>query len=193
MLNSDSFIDWMHFGMRRREAGFRSKFYGLALSYLFLVAYTTEIAGGTDSTSTTTICAQVNAKVEVSAASGDLSWEIKPAFPGIYTKTQILHIKANTDWSLIAKDLDTGSSGCMVEWTCSGYGSKRLSKPVKVYIDREVTLPNTNEQPLAYGKSTGSKGVDVRVIFTQEITCEDSPHLYGTIYRKNFAFVGRNN
>jgi hypothetical protein len=184
--------------MHRREAGFWSKCYGLALGSLFLIAYSVGSAVGVDSTSSATYYAQVNAMVAVSATSDAInatsdaiSWEIKPTITGVYTKTQILHIVANTDWSLILKDLDSSSNGCMMEWISSGYGSKRLSKPVKVSTDREVALPNTSERPIAEGKMTGSEGVDVQVTFTQEITQEDVPLLDGTIYRKVVAFVGR--
>ncbi len=137
---------------------------------------------------TTTIYAQIKPRVAVSASDDALSWNISPKSPGIYTKTEKLNIKANTDWQLTVKDEDSYSKGYMMEWTKDGYGAKRLSKPMKIIADKETVLPN--DQPITLGNRTGNNGIDIQVTFIQEVTSEDLPLPDGAIYRKVVAFVG---
>lgn len=91
----------------------KGKPYSSVLSILFLTACSLGGAIAIESAATTTIHAQVIAKVVVSAPSAALSWEINPEFPGIYSKMQMLKVKANTDWQLTVRDKD--SDGYMRE------------------------------------------------------------------------------
>ena len=142
-----------------------------------------------ESSSTTIINAQVKARVVVYAPDNALSWEIRPSAPGIYTKTQILNVKANTDWQLGVKDGDSDAGVSMREWSGSGYGDQKLSLPMKVSADGEVMPIDASELPIAEGKMTGGKGVDVQVTFEQEVTPEDLLKGEKT-YRKEVTFVG---
>ncbi len=142
------------------------------------------------SSSTTTIHAQVKEKVEVSAPDDALSWEINPKSPGIYTKTLILKVKANTDWQLTVKDTDSASAGYMREWVGERYGAKKLIDRMKVSADKVATLSNIDSLPIKEGTRTGDQGVEVQVTFTQEVTAEDEPLPDGEVYRKVVTFMG---
>jgi hypothetical protein len=142
-----------------------------------------------ESSSTTSINAQIKARVVVNAPDNALSWEISPSAPGIYTKTQILHIKANTDWQLGVKDGDSDAGGSMREWSGSGYGEQKLSLPMRVSADREVVPLDGSELPIAEGKMTGGKGINVQVTFEQVVTPDDLLK-GGKTCRKEVTFVG---
>lgn len=160
----------------------------LALGLLILIVF--PIGTLLLSTDTTVIHAQVKEKVVVSAPSNAISWEISPKSAGLYTKTNIINIKANTNWLLTVKDADAVPEGYMLEWTGERYGSKRLSNRMKVSADKEVILPNIEGLPIKKGTITGDQGVNVQVVFTQEVTTEDEPLTDGSVYRKTVTFVG---
>jgi hypothetical protein len=162
--------------------------YNLALGLLILIVF--PIGTLLLSADTTTIHAQVKEKVVVSAPGNTISWEINPKSAGLYTKTNIINIKANTDWLLTVKDADAIPEGYMLEWTGERYGSKRLSNRMKVSADKEVILPNIEGLPIKEGTITGEQGVNVQVVFTQGVTTEDEPLPEGNVYRKTITFVG---
>jgi hypothetical protein len=174
----------------RREAGLRvkGKPYSSVLCILFLTVSYIGGAIAIESAATTTIHAQVMAKVVVTAPSDALSWEINPVFPGIYSKTQMLKVKANTDWQLTVRDTD--SDGYMREWIGHRYGLKMLANRMRVSADKEVILRSIDSPPIIVGTKTGGQGVDVQVTFTQEVTSKDEPLPQGEVYRKVVTFTG---
>jgi hypothetical protein len=178
--------------MYRKDEGLwgNGKPYSIELTLLFLIVC---FVGGTiaaESIGITTIHAQVKAKVVVSAPDDALSWDINPKSVGIYTKTQVINVKANTDWQLTVRDADFASGGYMREWTGDRYGSETLLNPMRVAADEEVILPNPRNMPIKEGKITGGQGVDVQVTFMQEVTAKDKPLPGDNVYRKVVTFVG---
>jgi hypothetical protein len=176
--------------MYLRDASFggKGKPYSSGLCILFLTVSYIGGAIAIESAATTTIHAQVMAKIVVTASRDALSWEINPESPGIYSKTQILKVKANTDWQLTVRDMD--SDGYMREWTGLRYGPKMLANRMKVSADKEVILRSIDSQPIKEGTKTGAKGLDVSVTFTQEVTSYDEPLPGGEVYRKIVTFTG---
>ena len=168
----------------------KGKDYRLLLIALILVVQSISGAFAMRSTSITTIHAQVMPMVTISPPVNPYVWEINLNSPGIYTKTQVIHIVANTDWQLSVRDEESNSNGFMREWIYDRYGSARLSKPLNISVDKELNLVDANRQPIKKGKMTGEKGVDVQVSLTQVVTPEDMSIQGGKVYRKVLTFIG---
>lgn len=139
----------------------------------------------------TTITGNVKGAIKITAPD-DISWELDPSITQPNTQTGTLHVKANKDWQVTAKDADTtNTNGYMAEWDGSTYisGGKKLSNAMKVSAASEVTLPTGGV--VQTGTRTGGLGQDVTVTFKQEVTWDDEAlTTEGHVYRIVVTFTG---
>jgi hypothetical protein len=131
----------------------------------------------------------VKPAVEVSVSQDDCTWVLTPKAPGSYTKTGKLSVRSNANWTITAKD-DGATGGYMTEWNENGYGSKKLSTPMKVLAGEEVTLPAGAQTPITTGTRTGATPQEVDFAFTQTVTDQDTTLNGESAYRMTVTFIG---
>jgi hypothetical protein len=135
------------------------------------------------------IKASVKPSVEVAVSQDDNTWVLTPNAPGSYTKTGKLSVRSNANWMITAKE-DGATGGYMTQWNENGYGSKKLSQPMKVRADEEVTMDTGAQTPITTGVKTGSKSKEVNFAFTQDVTDKDTAQNSGYAYKMVVTFVG---
>ncbi len=79
----------------------------------------------------------------------------------------------------------------MIEWTGSGWGSRKLSKPLRVMAEKKVSMPNTKGTPVQKGGQTGNEGQEVVLTFVQDFSPKDKPLPDGSTYRIVLTFMGQ--
>jgi hypothetical protein len=140
------------------------------------------------SSSKAVIVASVKPTAMISPPYNECVWELDIKEPGTKTKEIALMIKANCPWKLIAKDLSGICDGYMIEWTGSGYGSKRLSQPVRISAVEDVVLSDGKSEPIFTGDKTGFQGRIVTMTLSQTIDECDLPLPPDKVYRISVAF-----
>ncbi|VVB71758.1 Uncharacterised protein [uncultured archaeon] len=131
----------------------------------------------------------LNPSVEVMISRDECIWELSPREPGIYTKTCKLAVRSNANWILTVTE-ENSLEGYMTEWNGERYGSERLSIPMKVKANEEVTLPNHADMPLQTGSRTGSRPHEVDFAFVQLVTEDDTAKSKDRAYRMVVTFTG---
>ncbi len=135
---------------------------------------------------TTEISGNVIGAIEITAPADISGWELDPSITQPNTQTGTLHVKANKGWQVTASDEDMNTNGHMTEWDGSNYGERKLSNPMKVSAEVEVTLPTGGV--IQKGEETGSGGMDITVTFKQTVTWDDDA--YVKTYRIVVTFTG---
>lgn len=141
------------------------------------------------STATVTITLFIKPMVEISTPIDACIWEISPKDPGTKTKEVTLTIKANCPWKLTAKDINEISGGYMTEWTGSGYGSKKLSHPVRISAVDEAPLSSNMDEQICMGNATCPDEKTITVTLSQTIDKDDLLLSKDRLYRIMVAFV----
>jgi hypothetical protein len=135
------------------------------------------------------IVASVKPSIEVTVSQDDCTWVLTPKAPGSYTKTGKLNVRSNANWTITVKE-DSQTGGYMTQWNENGYGSKKLSTPMKVRAGEEVALDSGAQTPVTTGTKTGSKPQEVDFAFTQDVTEKDTAPNGESAYRMVVTFVG---
>ena len=127
--------------------------------------------------------------ITVTLPSDIAKWQLMPDETN--ELTAVFNVKANKDgWQIAVNDNNNNpaTSGHMVEWTGSNYGSIKLSKPTKVRAAYEVTLPEGGI--IQTGSKTTGHGQNINVVFQQDVTFADDSLIEGHVYRIVLAFIG---
>jgi hypothetical protein len=140
--------------------------------------------GGAGSSATVTITAIVLPTVNVNPTEYSIDLNIDPSTKGKSTAmTRTVMVKANTDWDLVVKDLNSITRGYMTEWTGTGWGDKKLSKPLRVMVANKAWKIDKGEASVLNGGMTGNEGKEVVLTFVQDISNKDEPLPKGSTYR----------
>ena len=165
------------------------KLHGLVLTAVILlsvIAIINGFSGAVSTAGTTVITVSIAPAVLVSAHADTCLWEFSPSGPGVYTKKEVVNIKANTNWQVAVKDKDGVTTGHMTEWTGTDYISRKLKAPLSVSAYREVTLPEGGT--IQTGTTIGEH--DIEVTLTQVVSQDDMPLEDGHVYRIVLSFEG---
>jgi hypothetical protein len=126
-------------------------------------------------------------KIIITSPSNVFGWLLKPGETN--ELVGIFNVKANKDgWQIAVKDNNPATSGHMIEWTGSGYGSIKLASPMRVKAANEVALPEGGI--IQTGSKTTGQGRNLSVAFIQDGTFADEPLPEGNVYRIVITFTG---
>ncbi len=92
-------------------------------------------------------------------------------------------VKANTEWGLVVKDSNSITRGYMTKWTGTGWGSRKLSKPLQVVVQNRAFKIDKGEASVFSGGMTGDQGQEVFFNQVQDISNKDTPLPAGSTYR----------
>ena len=177
----------MHCTLRGKTAGMKWAAGAGAILMIFLyVAFSTLISGGgAGSSATVTITAIVPPIVNVNPTEYSIDLNIDPSAKGkSTTMTRTVMVKANTEWNLAVKDLNPVTQGDLTEWTGTGWGEKKLSKPLMVVsANKALKIDKGEASSVQTGGMTGEQGQEVVLTFVQELSPKDKPLPEGRTYR----------
>jgi len=100
-------------------------------------------------------------------------------------------VKANTEWGLVVKDSNSITRGYMTKWTGTGWGSRKLSKPLQVVVQNRAFKIDKGDASIFSGGMTGEQGQEVVLTFVQDISKKDTPLPEGSTYRIVLGLVGK--
>jgi hypothetical protein len=99
-------------------------------------------------------------------------------------------VKANTEWGLVVKDLNPITKGYTDEWTGTGWGDRKLSKPLRVVAENEAFKIDKGGALVQAGGMTGDQGQKVALTFVQELSPKDKSLPEGSTYRIVLGIFG---
>jgi hypothetical protein len=135
------------------------------------------------------IDSHVMPSVEINVSMDDRECLLSPNEPESCAKVGKLNIRPNSKWMVTAKP-EAATDGHMTEWSFSGYGDRKLSRAMRVKAGEEVALPNGDQKPIQTGTKTGSTPAKADLVFTQEITKQDTSENGDRTYRMVVTFTG---